>query len=89
MEYVDKSQQVAVDYNLTPQKTFIYLHNLLPKYSKSFYFERVSTYAQTFQQAVNLGNREYNYPIGQMRVNNYLHSLRISEFLNQGEKASV
>lgn len=54
MDYVDEYQQVALDYNLTPQQKLQFLHNLLAKDAKRFYLERVVTYAQTFQQAVEM-----------------------------------
>lgn len=89
MEYVDEYQQISIDYQLSTQQKLQYLHNLLSKDAKRFYLERVSTYAQTFQQAVELVNEEYNSPVRQMRVKNHLNSLRISEFIKKGDEVSV
>lgn len=89
MEFVDDYQQVAIDYNLSPPQKLQYIHNLLSKDAKRFYLERVATYAQTFQQAVDMVNQEYNSPVRQTRVKNYLNSLRVSEFVKKGDEKSA
>lgn len=89
MENIDHHQQIATHYNLSPAQKFQHLHNLLGKDSKRFYLERVAGYAQFFHQAVYIVNRQYNSPARQTRVMNYLSSLRIADFMKQGNETSA
>lgn len=89
MEFVDEYQQIARDYKLSQTQKYQYLHNILAKDAQRFYLDRVENYATNFQQAVDMINQEYNSPVRQARVKNYLNSLRISDFVNGGMEVSA
>lgn len=88
MEFVDDYLQILKDFGLTNEQRKQFMHNLLSKDAKRYYLERVDPYAQTFQQAVGMINQEYNSIVRQTRVNNFLNSLRLSDFLAKGIEMS-
>lgn len=70
MEFVAEYQQVARDYSLTPPQKKQYLHNLLRGDAKRFYLDRIENFVNTFQQAVEMIDKEYNSAVRQNRVKN-------------------
>lgn len=80
MEFVDKYIQVYRDYALSPTQKLQYMHNLLSGDAKKFCLDRVDGYATFYQQAFDRIEKEYNSPVRQARVKNYLNNLRISTF---------
>lgn len=88
-EYVDSYIQIARDYNLTMDQKLQYLHNALSKDALRFYLNAVQPYATTFQQAVAMIDREYNSTVHQNRVKNYLKSLRVRDFEENGMDVSL
>lgn len=83
-EYVDSYFQIAKDYYLTSDQKLQYLHIVLWKDALRFYLNAVQPYTTTFQQAVAMIDREYNSPVRQNRVKNYLTSLRVKNFEENG-----
>lgn len=59
------------------------MHNLLSGDAKRFYLDRVDGYATSYQQAIDLIENEYNSPVRQARVKNYVKTLRISTFTRE------
>lgn len=88
-EYVDEYNQISKDYNLTPAQKLQYFHNVLSKDAHRFYLDRVQSYATSFHQAVEMIDREYNSPVRQARVKNYLNSLRVSDYVAKGTEISM
>lgn len=84
MKCVDEYSQVARDYGLNPQQKLHFLLNILSKDAKRFHLEQMEPYAQTYQQAVDMINQEYNFIVRRTRFKNYLSSLRVSEFVDKG-----
>lgn len=89
IEYVDEYQQISRDYNLSASQKLQYLHNILCKDAYRFYCDRVQSYATSFNQAVSMIDQEYNSPVRQTRVKNYLKSLRVSDFEKNGDEVST
>lgn len=58
MDYVDEYSQVAKDHGLNPQQKLQYLHILFSKDAKRLHLAQVETYAQPFQQAVEMIDQE-------------------------------
>lgn len=83
-EYADSYQQIAKDYNLSMDQKLQYLHDILSKDALCFYLDALQPYATTYQQAVTMIDREYNSPVRQNRIKNYLNSLRVREFGETG-----
>ncbi len=79
MEFVAEYQQ-ARGYSLSPQQKKQYLHNLLRGDSKRFFLDREENYVTTFQQAVEMFEKEYNSTVRQKRVKKYLNGLRMTNF---------
>lgn len=67
MEYVPDYQQVARDYNLSFPQKLQFLHNLLRGDAKRFYLNSAGTHMNTFQQAVDRMDKEYNSVVRQNR----------------------
>lgn len=88
MDYVDEYSQVTRDYGLSPQQKLQYFHNLLSRDAKRFYLAKFEIYAHSFQQAVEMINREYSSPVRQTRLKNYFNTLRVSEFVKGGLETS-
>ena len=89
MEFVDEYFQISRGYNLGPFQKLQYLQNVLHGDAKRFYLDKVDGYATAFQQAVAMLEYEYNSPVRQTRVKNYLNSLRLSSYISQGVEASA
>lgn len=68
---------------------FQFLQKIIPKDPKRFYLERVAHYDQSFQNTVNVVIQEYNSPVHQTRINNYMRSLRVSDFVKMDNETSV
>lgn len=66
-----------------------YLQNILYKYALRFYLNIAKPYATTYQQAINMIEQEYTSKVWQTKVKDYLHSLRVSEFVEQSMKMSA
>lgn len=81
LEYVDEYEQISLDYNLTPPQKLQYMHNIVTKDAQRFYIDRVKAYANTFEQAVRMIDEEYNSPVRQARVKNFLSSLRVHDYI--------
>lgn len=88
-KYVDAYNQIARDYKLNPSQNLQYLHNTLSKDAQRFYIDRVEQYATTYQQAIDMIDREYNSPVRQTRIKNYLKSLRVRNFVLEGMEVST
>lgn len=88
-EFVDHYVQVCNDYSLTQNQRLLLMHNILSKDAQRFYLDRVRDYASTFEQAVNMIEMEYNSPVRQTRVKNYLSNLRVSKLVNDGAEVSI
>ena len=82
-EYVAEYLQVARDYNLSTEKKLEYLHNVMSGDAKRFYLRAVEPHATTFQQAIELIGKEYNYIVRQNRVKNVLNQLRLNDKLGE------
>ena len=89
MEYVDEYAQIARDYNINHIRRLQYLHKILRGDAKRFYLDRIDGYATTYQQAIDMINNEYNSPVRQTRVKNYLNSLRLRTFESKGIETSI
>ena len=89
MEFVDEYSQISRGYNLNPSQKLQYLDNLLNGDAKRYYLDKVDGYASSFQQAVSMLENEYNSPVRQTRVKNYLNSLRVSSYITQGVESSA
>ena len=63
MEFVDEYFQIRGDYSLSPTQKLQYLHILLSGDAKRFCLENVDGCAISFQQAVEMFEREYNSPV--------------------------
>ena len=87
-EYVADYEQISRDYNLSVSKKLQYMHNLFRDDAKRFYLNNVDGYATSFKQAVEMIGNEYNSPVRQNRVKNYLKSLRLSQFVKEGKGES-
>lgn len=83
-EYVDDYRQVARDYKMNQEQKLRYLHKLMQVYAKRYYLDVVDGYATTFQQAVDLVERECTFHARQNKVKNLLKSLRLSKFVTEG-----
>ena len=84
MAFVDKYIHVCRDYALSQTQKLQYMHNLLSGDAKRFYLDRVDGYATSYQQAIDLVEKEYNSPVLKARVKNYLNNLRISTLTAEG-----
>lgn len=60
---------------------FQYLRNILCKDAQQFFLDRVEVFVTNFDQAVDMIGREYNSPVRQTRVNNYLNSVRVLDLV--------
>lgn len=89
MEFVDDYSQVARDYNLSIAQKLQYIYNILRGDAKRVSMGRVEGYASSYQQAVGMINSEYNSPVRQTRVKNYLTSLRLDSFESKGIRTSA
>ena len=86
MEYVDDYLQVCRDYSLSPPQRLQFLHNLLRGDVKRYYLNKIDGYETSFQQAIQILEEEYNSPVRQTRVKNYLNSLRVTAFVAEGKE---
>ena len=77
------------DVILHPSQKLQYLHNVLYGDANRYYLDKVDGYASSFQQAVSILEKEYNSPVRQTRVKNYLNSLRVSSYITQGVESSA
>lgn len=75
MKFVEEYQQIARHYKLNYAQKLQYLHNILSKDARGFYFNQVDNYAMNFQQAAEMINREYNSLVRQARVKKFLNSI--------------
>ena len=89
VEFVDEYLQICRDYSLSPTQKFQYMHNLLAGDAKRYYLDKIYVYATSFQQAVEVIEREYNSPVRQARVKNYLNQLRLSFLRAEGIEQSA
>ena len=89
MEFVDEYLQIGRDYSLSPTQKLQYMHNILSGDAKRYYLDRIDGYATSFQQAVELIEREYNSPVRQARVKNYLNQLRLNTIEAEGMEESA
>ena len=89
MEFVDEYPQIIRDYNLNPSQKLQNLQNLPNRDAKRYYLDKVDGYASSFQQAVSMLENEYNSPVRQNRVKNFLNSLRVSSYITQGVGSSA
>lgn len=88
-EYVDSCLRIPKDYNFTMEQKLQSLHNVLSTDALRFYLDAVQPHATTFKQAVAMNDQEYNSPVCQNRVKNYLTSLRVREFVGNGMEVST
>lgn len=58
-----------------------YMHNIVTKDANRFYIDRVKAYKTIFEQAVRMIYEEYNSSIRQARVNKFLNSLHVDDYL--------
>lgn len=87
-EYGDEYRQMSRDYKLSQEKKLHYLHNLLFGDAKQYYLDVFDVYSTSFQQAVDMVEREHNSHVRQNKVKNLLKSLRMSRFVSEGLEAS-
>lgn len=87
-DFVSDYLQAARDYDLTPTQKLQYLHNVLTGDAKRFYYNRIEGYAAGFSQAVTMLQDEYNSAVRQDRCKNYLSSLRLAKFADEGLELS-
>lgn len=80
-DYKDEYEQISEDYNLSDEQKLKYLHNLLRKDAHRFYLESVKPNSETYDNAVELLEKEYNSIVRQTRVKNHLNSLRLTQFI--------
>lgn len=57
------------------------MHNILTKDAQRFYIDRVKAYVTSFEQVVKMIDDEYNSPARKARVNNFLNSLRVNDYI--------
>lgn len=81
--------QIEYGYNLTMEQKLQYPHNVLSKDALLFYLDSLQPYTTTFQQAVEMINRDYRSPVFQNRFKNYLTSLRVRDFEENGMVISL
>ena len=89
MEFVGQYSKVARDYNLNISQKLQYIHNILRGDAKRSYLDGVEGYASSYQQAVGMINSEYNSPVRETRVKNYLTSLHLASFKSKGIETSA
>ena len=82
-EYVTEYLSVARDYNLNNEQKLQYLHNLMSGDAKRFYLSAVEPHAITFDQAVELIDKEYNSIVHQNRVKDVLNQLRLKDKMRE------
>ena len=87
LAYVDDNKQIARDYNLSVPQKLQYMHNLLRGTAKRFYLDKVDNYATSLTRQW-ISWREYKSTVRQTKVKNYLNTLRISKFVNEGAEIS-
>lgn len=81
---MDEYRHMPRNYRLSSQQKLQYLHNLLLGDAKRFYLDVIDEYAASFQQSVELVEKQYNSHVRQNKVKNYLKYLRMSSFVNDG-----
>lgn len=74
---------MARNYRLSDEQKLHYFHNTLSKDAFLFLTLVVASIVSTFQRAVNFISAEYNSPVRQARIKNYLASLRIADFVGK------
>lgn len=88
-EQIDSYEQTTNAYNLTIEKKLQYLDNILFRDALRFYHDFLQPFGTTYLQAVEMIDREYNSPVRQNRIYNYLNMLRVCEFEDAGLDGSV
>lgn len=83
-EFVAEYQQVAREYKLTAAQKLQVMYSLLHGDSKRLFLDQVHGTAATFARAADMVSTEYNFIVRQDRVQNYLSSLRLSSFIQEG-----
>lgn len=91
MAFVDEYLPIGRDYSLSPTQKLQYLHSILSGDSKIYYLERIDGYATSFQQAVEMIEREYNSSVRKSCVKHYVNQLRLNSFVAEemGESAAL
>lgn len=86
---VDEYAQIARDFNINQNSRLQYHNKVLRGDTKSFYLDLIDEYATTYRQAIDMIQNEYNPPVRQIRVKNYLKSLRLRTFESKGIETST
>lgn len=79
-DFVDEYDQVVSDYKITDKQQLRFMHNLLRKDTHRFFLDQVKPHAQTYREAVDLIDTEYNSIVRQTRVKNHLSTLRVKDY---------
>ena len=74
IEYVDDYKQIARDYNLSVSQKLQYMHKLLRGDAKRLYLDKVDNYATSFNQALEIIERECISTVRQTKVKTYLNT---------------
>jgi len=88
-DFVSDYLQASRDYDLSPKQKLQFMHNLFTGDAKRFYYHRVDGYATGFSQAVEMIEREYNSVVRKDRCKNYLSTLRLAKFVEEGTEISA
>lgn len=86
MGYLDKYQQFAGNYKLSPAQKLQHFLNILSKDARRIYLDRVAQYAIIFQQAIAMMNQENNSSVIQTRLKKFLIGLQLCDYVNQSMK---
>lgn len=87
--FVDNYFQLAKDNKLRDEQNLQYLHNLLCKDSLHFQKDTSQPHSCTFEQDISLIGNEYDTPVWQSGVKNYLYRLGVSVFVKEGMDVTI
>lgn len=82
MDYVDEYVHIFHDYNLSRSQKLQFMHNIVRGDAKRFYLNVLYGFTNTFEQAVEITEKEYNSAVSQARVKNFLNGFHITSFVS-------
>lgn len=88
-EYVDSCSQIGKNCCLSSEEKLQYLHTFLSEDALRFHFDTVQPQVVTYQQDVDLIDREHNFAVRKARVKIQLNGLRVSAMVSKGTKKLV
>ena len=84
MDFVAEYMQVCGDYAPSTTQKLHYMHKLLHGDAIRFYLNHMDGYAASFQQSIDLVEKEYNSAVRHARVKSFLNIPRIPAFESEG-----